>query len=125
MAKDPEEWLKQAEYDMGTASAIFDARRYIYSVFMCHLSIEKALKGIYQKNIGDPPKVHNLIFFVEKLNLEMNEELYDFIFSLNQASVPTRYPEDLARMKTYYNKKRVQDMMVKTREALRWLKEKY
>ena len=125
MAKEPEEWMKQAKYDMGAAKGMYDTRRYIYAIFMCHLCIEKALKGIYQKNIGEPPKVHNLIFFVEKLNLKMPEELFDFIYSLNQASVPTRYPEDLARMRTYYNKQRVNDMISRTREALKWLKEKY
>lgn len=45
------EWLKQAEYDLGTAEAMFKSKRYIYTVFMCHLSIEKALKGLYGKEI--------------------------------------------------------------------------
>jgi HEPN domain-containing protein len=47
--KTSEEWFRQAEYDLGTAEAMFDAGRYIYTVFMCHLSIEKALKGLYAK----------------------------------------------------------------------------
>jgi HEPN domain-containing protein len=34
---------------LGTAEAMFDAGRYIYTVFMWHLSIEKALKGLYAK----------------------------------------------------------------------------
>lgn len=125
MAKDPREWLNQAQYDLKAADTLFKNRHYIYAVFMCHLCIEKALKGIYLKNIGEPPRTHNLIFFVEKLDLNMPEELFDFIYSLNQASVPTRYPEDLAKMKMYYNKLRVNDMMTKTREALKWLKKKY
>lgn len=37
---------------------------------MCHLSIEKALKGIYQNRLDKiPPKVHNLIFLIEKIVL--------------------------------------------------------
>lgn len=49
MAKGSEEWFKQAEYDIKTAEAMFTARKYVYVVFMSHLSIEKALKGLYQK----------------------------------------------------------------------------
>lgn len=44
--KPPEEWMKQADYDFKTAVAMCESKRYIYTVFMCHLSIEKALKGI-------------------------------------------------------------------------------
>jgi len=47
--KAAEEWFKQAEYDYQTASAMFDSGRYIYTVFMCHLSVEKILKGIYRR----------------------------------------------------------------------------
>ena len=36
MAMEPNEWFRQAEYDMKTAEAMFKARRYIYVVFMCH-----------------------------------------------------------------------------------------
>ena len=46
MVKSPQEWRKQADYDIKTAEIMFDNKRYFYAVFMCHLSIEKALKGI-------------------------------------------------------------------------------
>ncbi len=52
-----EEWLKQAKYDYKTAEAMYESKRYIYAVFMCHLCIEKALKGIYARVINEnPPK---------------------------------------------------------------------
>jgi CRISPR-associated endoribonuclease Cas6 len=37
---------EQAEYDFKTAEALFRSRRFMYVVFMCHLCIEKALKGM-------------------------------------------------------------------------------
>jgi len=49
MGKDPQEWLRQADYDMATSEYMYTGGRYIYAVFMCHLALEKALKGIYQK----------------------------------------------------------------------------
>lgn len=56
------ELIKQSEYDILTAKDMYKAGRYIYTVFMCHLAIEKALKALviaHTKNA--PPKIHNLI----------------------------------------------------------------
>ena len=46
-AKYSREWIAQAEYDIDTAQVMLEGRRHIYCVFMCHLSIEKALKAVY------------------------------------------------------------------------------
>jgi len=63
MPAEPEEWFKQAQYDMETAEYLRNGGRYSYAVFMCHLSIEKALKGLYCKELGGmPPKLHNLLY---------------------------------------------------------------
>jgi hypothetical protein len=62
MDKRAAEWLKQADYDMGTAEFMAKGGRYFYAVFMCHLAIEKALKGLYEQNLHEiPPKTHNLL----------------------------------------------------------------
>jgi HEPN domain-containing protein len=123
VGKGPQEWLKQADYDMDTAEFMFNGGRYFYAVFMCHLSIEKALKGIYQKRLDEtPPKIHNLVYLVEKIRLQPPEDLYDSIFALNRVSVPTRYPDDLERMQKDYNKDRTKGLLEQSREVLKWLK---
>ena len=67
MSEKYEEWLKQADYDMDTADAMFRSGRYFYAVFMCHLSIEKSLKGLYSKELAEvPPKTHNLLYLLKK-----------------------------------------------------------
>ena len=55
MRKTSQEWLKQADYDMKTAEIMFDNKRYFYAVFMCHLSVEKALKGFYLERLKEIP----------------------------------------------------------------------
>ena len=68
MTEKHDEWLKQANYDMDTADAMFASGRYLYAVFMCHLSIEKSLKGLYSKELAEvPPKTHNLLISSRKL----------------------------------------------------------
>lgn len=123
MDKKITEWFKQADYDMGTAGVMFDNSRYIYTVFMCHLSVEKALKGLYQMRLKElPPKVHNLIFLVEKIGLELPDDLFDLVFNLNRVSIPTRYPDDLQKMQKDYNKKKTGEILEKSKEVLKWLR---
>jgi HEPN domain-containing protein len=43
MAQTPEEWLRQADYDMDTADYMFSGGRYFYAVFMCHLTSVRVL----------------------------------------------------------------------------------
>jgi HEPN domain-containing protein len=123
MTKQPEEWFKQAAYDLKTAEIMLDNKRFIYTVFMCHLAIEKGLKGIYQYKLSElPPKVHNLIYLVEKIGLSPSKKLYDSIFELNRVSIPTRYPDDLAKMKSEYTKKNTLAIINSSKEVLKWLK---
>lgn len=90
MSKTPQEWFKQAAYDIKSAEVMFNNKRHIYAVFLCHLSIEKALKGLYLQELDKmPPKSHNLVFLLEKIKKELPVDLYDFIFTLNGVSIPT------------------------------------
>jgi len=123
MTKDPKEWFRQADYDLETAEFMFDGGRYFYAVFMSHLAIEKALKGLFQKRLKQmPPKVHNLIFLVEKTALKPPGHLYDWIFSLNRVSVPTRYPENLGKLQKEFSKVKSGEIIQKSKELLEWLK---
>ncbi len=118
-----EEWFKQAEYDLDTAEAMFKARKYIYTVFMCHLSIEKALKGLYAKKFKkDPPRIHNLNYFCELVEISLEKDLQEFIDNLNDLSVPTRYPDELEKLLNDYKKDDTYIVLEKTKELLLCLK---
>ncbi len=123
--KPPKEWFKQSEYDLETAKAMFKMGRYIYTIFMCHLSIEKALKGLYTDILNDiPPKIHNLIYLIKKIDLLLPDNLKEFIIELNRVSIPTRYPEELSILLKEYNRRRVTNILKNTKEILKWLKER-
>ncbi len=122
---DKDEWFKQADYDMDTAEFMFSGERYFYSVFMCHLSIEKVLKGLYIRKFKDaPPRTHNLLYLLEFIDPDLPEDMYDFVFTLNRVSVLTRYPDNLQKMLEDYNKEKTNEILWKSKELLRWLKEK-
>lgn len=122
--KSPEEWFRQADYDLETAKALFDSGRYIYTIFMCHLSIEKALKGLLAQQFKkDPPKIHNLNYFCDKLKITINDDFQNFIDTLNTLSVPTRYPDTLERLLKDYKKEKTKKILEQTGKLLIWLKQ--
>jgi HEPN domain-containing protein len=119
-----EEWYFQSDYDLETAVDMLKSGRTVYCVFMCHLSLEKALKGLLIKRTGDfPTKSHSLIYFVEKLELELEESVYEFIFTLNKISVPTRYPDNLRKLFTAYTKEKTESILNQTKEVQLWIKQ--
>jgi HEPN domain-containing protein len=121
----PDEWLRQAQYDMETADYLFEGERYFYAVFMCHLSIEKALKGLYVKRFNKtPPKTHNLIYLIEFINIDIPGNHYDVIFTLNRISVPARYPDNLQTILKEFNKSKTIEVIEQSKEVLKWLKTK-
>ncbi len=126
MSDNHEEWLKQADYDMDTADAMHGSGRYFYAVFMCHLSIEKALKGLYYKVLDEvPPKTHNLLYLLNKVGKKPELELEIFIIKLNTASVATRYPDNLAKIQAAYTEEITHDMITKSKDLLKWIKTQF
>lgn len=123
--KPSEEWFKQAEYDLDTADALFKTGRYIYTVFMCHLSIEKALKGLFARKFKkDPPKIHDLIFLIKKIEIVLPHLYQDFLKILNDLSVPTRYPDELEKLLKQYKQDKTEGVLNQTKELFLWLKKK-
>ena len=123
MDKRPKEWVKQADYDIDTAEFMFNGGRYFYAVFMCHLSIEKALKGLYQSRLGEiPPKVHNLVYLLNKIGVKPAETIGKFLIKLNEVNIVTRYPEDIDKLQRDFTQSVVKDILSKSKEALGWIK---
>jgi HEPN domain-containing protein len=119
-----EEWFFQSDYDIETAKDMFKMGRFIYCIFMCHLSLEKALKGLLIKRTGEfPSKSHSLIYFVEKIGLQMSDPRYEFLFTLNKISIPARYPEDLQKLFTTYTKEKTKEILSLAKETQTWIKQ--
>jgi HEPN domain-containing protein len=117
-----EEWILQSNYDFETAEAMFKTGRYVYTVFMCHLSIEKVIKARYVKTLNKvPPKSHNLLWLAEEIKLEFTDNFSKFVFQLNDASLPTRYPQELKVAIKYYSKDVTEQILKKTKELQKWI----
>ena len=122
--KSSQEWSRQAEYDMETAEAMLDSGRYIYCVFMCHLSIAKALKALYASEFGkNPSKTHSLVYLAQSVHIDIPQQTKEFLETLDDVSVPTRYPEELDKLIKEYSKDRAKNILDRSKAALKWLKQ--
>jgi len=121
--KQVKEWFIQSDYDIETAEAMLSSGRFIYCVFMCHLSLEKALKGLIVKQLDKvPSKIHNLIFLADELRLELSKEHLEFIYKLNALSITTRYPEELKKLIKVYNFETTERILNNTKVIQQWIK---
>jgi len=90
-----EYWVETAEYDLETARAMLQTKRYLYVGFICHLVIEKMLKACYaDAGRGIPPKIHNLRKLATMTGIydRMSSEQRDFIDRLEPLNIEARYP---------------------------------
>ena len=116
-------WIKSSNYDIKTAQYMLKTGRYIYVLFMCHLSVEKLLKALYEAVLRKiPPKTHNLIFLSNSINLKVPENHLKILESLNDLSIVTRYPEDIDGLVRAFKKEKVEEYLKGAKALLKWLK---
>ncbi len=124
MRRDTQNWIALSDYDLETARHMLTTGRYLYVVFMCHLAIEKILKAhVTEITQTVPAKTHDLIYLIKKSGLALPQSYLEFIGKINNASIPTRYPEDLQRMLEQYPDSVARDYLKMTEEVVRWLKQ--
>jgi HEPN domain-containing protein len=116
-------WLKSSDYDLKTAAFLLKSKRYLYVIFMCHLSLEKTFKAILSEVFSElPPYTHNLNRLLELGCITLPEDMQSFVNAINLQSVPTRYPEDFSRLSKEVDGKTAAEYMRQTKRIILWLK---
>lgn len=116
-------WLDLARYDLDTAKAMLDTKRYLYVGFMCHQTIEKGLKAAIAKTGVFPPKIHNLIELSKKASLYymFSDTQKDFIMGLNPLNIESRYPSYIEKINEILTETRCIEILSNTKELLQWI----
>jgi HEPN domain-containing protein len=122
-----EYWIGTADYDIKTAEAMLETKRFLYVGFMCHLVIEKMLKGYFVKNQKSiPPYTHNLQYLSEKsgIFLELSEAQRDFFDTLQPLNIRARYPSIKDELYKLLTEERCKLLIEETKEIMIWIKNK-
>ncbi len=90
---------------------------------MCHLSLEKVLKGKVEEVTGKiPPRTHDLEYLMGLAKLSPDEDTEKFIAEITNLSLVTRYPSDFQRILKDFSQKRTELILPKTKEVFQWIK---
>ena len=86
-------WLERSKYDLETAKAMLDTRRYLYLACMCQQAVEKLLKAIIAQHGKENLPIHNLNRLAELAELigELEEEQIDLLAELTAYNIVARY----------------------------------
>jgi len=96
-------WLEGSAYDLETAEAILESKRFLYVGFCCHLGVKKNLKGFLVKKLSDTaPFTHHLLVLANKCDLTstLSEDDLNFLnlfTTLNIEDGYSGYKSNLAR----------------------------
>lgn len=87
-------WYESSDDDFDTMIAMFESKKFNWSLFVGHLMIEKLLKALYVKTNNDyPPFIHNLLRLAEKCDLELTDEQKLFLVTVTAFSINARYDD--------------------------------
>lgn len=125
LKKNVEYWIEVSEYDIETANAMLQTKRYLYVGFMCHQSIEKILKACFVQKVDEhAPRTHNLTLLAQKSGLydEMNEQQLELLDLLEPLNIQARYPTNKERLMKSLSNEKCQEILKNTREMMAWIK---
>ena len=122
-----EYWLDLAKYDLETAKAMNDSKRYLYVGFMCHQVIEKAFKAYYSSHFKDaPPYTHNLGLLAQKAGLYdmLSEQQKNFLDFLQPLNIEARYPTRKDKLLDILTSEKCMEIIRRTESELQWVTKK-
>lgn len=119
-------WLERVDYDLKTADAMLEAGRYIYTVFMCQQSLEKAVKAFISNTGNEVLPIHNLRRLAEYAGLiyQLNDEQLFKLDFLSQYYISARYKEDINELSKGISKEFASDIINFTKETINWITQK-
>jgi HEPN domain-containing protein len=77
-------WIDISDYDLETAEAMLQSKRYLYVGFMCHQTIEKAFKAYFIKVKLKRLLIHIVCHYLQK------EVIFMILFQKYRKNLSTR-----------------------------------
>jgi HEPN domain-containing protein len=111
-------WVDTAEKDWVAVESMFKTKNYLHCLFWAHLVLEKLAKAYWIKNHQDniPPKVHNVVWLLYESNVNLGEEVMDFLEGFNKFQLSGRYPDYMNKIYKICTKEFTSDTLKKVKE---------
>jgi HEPN domain-containing protein len=120
-------WVELSDYDLDTADAMYQSKRYLYVGFMCHQTIEKVFKAYYVKlKTESAPFSHSLSYLAKKGEFydSFSEPQKDFIDQIEPLNIEARYPSHKERLLKSLTDAKCVEIIRETKNMQQWIKER-
>jgi len=120
-------WTELSDYDMKTAEAMLQSKRYLYVGFMAHQAIEKILKAYFVRIKGKTaPFSHSLSLLAKQSDLyeEFSETQKNFLDLLEPLNIEARYPTHKEQLLKSLTERRCEEIVKNTLELQKWIMRK-
>jgi len=87
-------WEKSAERNWQTAQSLLKLKHYDFCLFVCHLTLEKLLKGLVIKQTNKAvPYTHDLERLTELAKLKLTKEQIINLKTISEFNISDRYDD--------------------------------
>ncbi|MGQ1946624.1 HEPN domain-containing protein [Geofilum sp. OHC36d9] len=116
-------WIDGSDDDFETMIAMFDSKRFSWSLFIGHLMIEKLLKAYYVKVKSDyPPFIHNLLRLAEKADLKLTNDKKEQLVTITAFNINARYDDYKMSFKNQCTPEFTSEWIIKLKDLRPWIK---
>lgn len=116
-------WIEGSEDDFETMIAMFDSKKYSWSLFIGHLMIEKLLKAYFVKVKSDyPPFIHNLLRLAEKAELKLTDDKREQLVTITAFNINARYDDYKMSFIKQCTLEFTTEWIYKLKELRQWIK---
>ncbi len=122
-----EYWVDTANYDLDTAEAMYQTKRWLYVGFLCHQVIEKMVKAYHVDSKKEmPPRIHNLYRLSSDCGLydTFSQNQQDFLSTLEPLNIEGRYPEYRDRIFKSLSPTKCREIIDQTKQLKEWIFER-
>ena len=119
-------WLEMCDDDLITAKAMLDAKRLLWTGFVCHLVAEKALKAVITEKTDEmPPRIHDLrrLAVLGDVFDSLSDEQKGLLKKLMPLHIEGRYPEYKEKIAATLTTEYCENILTETEAFVCWIKQ--
>lgn len=119
-------WKNSAEKDFNAAKSLFKNKHYNLCLFICHLTLEKLLKGLtikHKKSVVPP--IHDLSKLAKLTGLSLDNNQVKHLKTITTFNIAGRYEQEKYKFYKMATKNYAKQYLEITKELFLWLKKEY
>ncbi len=118
-------WREGAERDWVVAQDNFQSGHYNWTLFLCHISIEKLLKALVVRAEQTPPFTHDLAKLWKLTSLPLSAEYWRWLTEIERFNIEGRYDDEKQSFYLKATKAYTELWLARCTEVFQWLEKQF